>query len=59
MLFYSFLIGHPVFDIKNQIWKRAEELHDPILMDVSEVYNFVLNTRSSVFINGSQASTLG
>jgi len=52
--------GHPIFTSSG--WIRASQCpHSSrgVFPEVSAVYNFVLDSRSSLFVNGTQVSTLG
>jgi len=49
--------GHPV--LIDSVWKRSKDVSLEGLMNVSEVFNFVVESRSSLFVDGLEVSTLG
>jgi len=52
--------GHPV-KFGMDVWKRAKDFPERVFisMDINEVFNFVIESRSSIFVDGLEVSTLG
>lgn len=55
--------NHPVRLVNSQqrrVWVRPQQIAAPfVLPECEEVYNFVLESRTSLFVNGTEVSTLG
>jgi hypothetical protein len=56
--------NHPVHvrlpGVETAVWRRPRDLGQPfVLPECTQVYNFVLESRSSLFVNGQEVSTLG
>lgn len=62
--------GHPVRICKSsflnqneenesKMWVRPVEIVKPVALEIDYVYNFVVENRSSLFVNGLEVCTLG
>lgn len=53
--------GHPVCvdSFGKREWKRPHEIATPVANKIDAVYNFILESRSSIFVNELEICTLG